>query len=109
LVLNTTGGPKPRGVENQHRYVNTSRVMEEDLVYEDEAPEIIAVVSAAGWCTVLEAEGDIRRIVPLVAWVASDSGRMYGLALGETGRLEVIDNDVEKRDGFVGYEQANTK
>ena len=59
--------------------VNTSRILEEDLVVEDEEPEILQVLSAGDWCAVLEAaEGS--RVIPLAVWVALDDGSMYGVA-----------------------------
>ncbi len=101
MVVNTTNGPVevPRGT--RERVVNTSRVVEEDLAYLDEEPEILAVVPGNGWCAVVG-----EAAVPLVAWVAMDSGRMYGAVVGEDGFIDLTHN-VEDRPGFAGYRQAN--
>ena len=101
-MLNTTRGAVPRPGERVGRTLNTSRLVEEDLRYEDEEPEIIAVLPATGWVAVLG-----ETVVPLVAWVAEDSGRMYGVSLGDAGRVDLVENDVEKLSGFSRYEQAN--
>ena len=103
MVLNTTTGPAavPRGT--REHVINTSRVTEENMQYLDEEPEIIAVLPATGWHAVV---GD--GAVPLVAWVAEDSGRMYGASLGDDGRIDLVAGDVEALPGFVRYEQVNT-
>jgi len=96
VVINTTNGPRevPRG-----HVVNTSRVVEEDLVYEDEPPEIIAVLGGNGWYA-----GVGNDAVPLVAFVALDSGRMYGVVVvGENARIDLTAGDVEKHPEFTGY------
>ncbi len=100
MVLNTTSGPRPKGDPNGH-VINTSRIVEEELVYEDEEPEILAVLPATGWTAVVGGE-----VAPLVAFVAVDSGRMYGVGIGEDGRVDLVESDVEKQDGFTGYVQA---
>lgn len=71
------------------------------MVYEDEESEIISVLPATGWHAVL---GD--GAVPLVAWVAMDDASMYGVAVGEDGRIDLVENNVEKLAGFVRYEQV---
>lgn len=102
MVLNTTSGPVEVPKGSREHVVNTSRVVEEDLVNTDEGPEILAVLPAAGWCAVIAEDA-----VPLVAFVALDSGRMYGVPIGEDGRVDLVDGDVEKHEGFVRYEQAS--
>ncbi len=101
--INTTNGPIPRPEERPGHTVNTSRVMEEDMQYLDEEPEIISVLPATGWHAVIGEEA-----VPLAAFVAMDSGRLYGVPVGGDGRIDLVDGDIEKRDGFTGYKQANT-
>jgi hypothetical protein len=100
-TINTT-----RGVVNvplgEARHINTSRVVEEDLTYEDEEPEILAVLPAGCWCARV---GD--DVISLAAFVALDSGRMYGVKVGMDGRVDLVAGDVEKDPRFVRYEQAN--
>lgn len=100
-MINTTSGPRPKGDPNGH-VVNTSRIVEEELVYTDEEPEILSVMPGTGWHAVVEGEA-----VPLAGFVAMDSGRLYGVVVGEDGRVDLVENDVEKQDGFRGYAQTN--
>ncbi len=46
-LINTTDGPKRVDLAPKH-HVNTSAIVEEDLVYEDEEPAIISVLPARG-------------------------------------------------------------
>jgi hypothetical protein len=98
-VVNTTSGPVAVPQGDYERVVNTSRVTEEDLVYTDEDPEILAVLPATGWHAVVG--GDT---VALAAFVALDTGRMYGVAVD--GRIDLVEGDVEKDPGFSGYKLA---
>ena len=100
-MINTTNGPQR--IDPPAHHVNTSCVVEEDLQYVDEEPEILAVLPANGWAAVV---GD--DVLPLVAFVALDSGRMYGVPLDKAGRVDLVENDVEKRSGFAGYRQVNS-
>jgi hypothetical protein len=106
MVLNTTDGPREVDPARGTRHVlNTSRVVDEDLTYEDETPEIISVLSATGWQAELE-----HAVVDLVAWVALDDAKMYGVVVGEDGRVDLVENDVEKHSGFAGYKpEANNE
>lgn len=106
MTINTTRGAIPRPEERPGHTLNTSRVLEEDLVYEDEEPEILAVLPGVGYHAVVKG-GDGERAVPLVAFVALDSGKMHGVAVGANGLIDLTEN-VEDLDGFVRYEQANT-
>jgi hypothetical protein len=72
------------------------------MAYEDEEAEIAFVLPAAGWAAVVDGEA-----VKIVAFVALDTGRMYGASLGDDGRVDLLENDVEKHPGFRGYEQTN--
>ncbi len=83
--------------------VNTSRVVDEDMVYEDEEPEIIAVLPAAGWCAAVG-----EALVPLVAFVALDSAKLYGVAVGNDGKVDLEDN-IEDAVDFNGYHQATNE
>lgn len=106
MPVNTTRGPVPipRGERSPVGHtINTSRVVEEDMTYEDEEPEIISVLPGTGWHAVVNGEG-----IPLVAWVAMDDAKMYGVAVGEDGRVDLVEGDVEKLDAFTGYKQAAT-
>ena len=102
-MLNTTSGPVPRNPDQHPEHtLNTTRVTEEDMVYEDEEAEIAFVLPSSGWAAVVD--GEVR---PLVAFVALDTGRMYGASLGDDGRVDLLENDVEKHPGFAGYTQTN--
>jgi hypothetical protein len=98
-VINTTGGPVeiPRGTFERHHShtLNTSHVYDED--------EIIGGLPGTGWCAVIGEES-----VPLVAFVAMDTGRMYGVALADDGTVDLIAGDVEENSNFQGYKQVNS-
>ncbi len=103
-IINTTGGAReiPKGtVENTSQNVNTSRIVEEDLEYLDEEPEIIAVLPAERWYA--KCAGVLK---PLVAWVAMDSGEMYGVVVGDDGRID-LQVSVEN-DSFEGYQKEDS-
>jgi hypothetical protein len=70
----------------------------EDMQILDEEPEIIAVVPAAGWCAVIGGKS-----ITLVAFVALDDGRMHGVVVGDDGRVDLVENNVETYAGFSGY------
>jgi len=98
-MLNTTNGPVPKDSHLHH--INTSRVVDEDMVYEDPEAEIAFVLPASGWTAVVGGEA-----VPLVAFVALDDATMYGVAVAGDGRIRLTDNVEDTRD-FRGYEQTN--
>ncbi len=81
---------------------NTTRILEEDLVYEDAEPDILAVLPGGGWSAVVDGDA-----IPLVAWVALDDASMHGVALDEGGRVN-LSNNVEKHPGFTGYKKTST-
>ncbi len=101
MVLNTTSGPVAYDRDRPEHVVNTSRCVEEDLQYLDEEPAILAVVSAGGWCAIVEGVA-----VPLVVWTVLDDGSVYGVAVGADGRIDLTDS-MEQHPHFTGYEQAN--
>ncbi len=102
-MLNTTNGPVPRNPEQHPAHtLNTSRVVEEDMQHLDEEAEIAFVLPASGWSASVNGEA-----VPLAAFVALDTGRMYGASIGIDGRVDLLSNDVEKHPGFAGYKQTN--
>ncbi len=100
-TINTSDGPREYDPTRPGHVVNTSRILEEDLVYEDEEPAILAVVSAGDWCAVVEGVA-----VPMPLWVLLDDGSVYGVVIGEDGRIDLT-ADVEKHPHFTGYKQAN--
>jgi hypothetical protein len=100
--VNTTDGPREVPEANPHHTLNTSRVVEEDLTYVDEA-ELAFVLPGDGWYAKLEG-----RVVPLVAWVVQDDGKTYGVAVGEDGGVDVHAS-VEDLDGFVRYEKQEER
>jgi len=81
--------------------VNTSRVVDEDMVQADAEPEIISVMPAGDWRAVVGGEE-----LALAAFVALDDGRMHGVVVGDDGKIDLTD-DVEDRKGFVRYEKTN--
>src|SRR5215210_8741275 len=99
MVINTTNGPRrtdtPRGTREpidagtaaEAHTINTSAVVEEDLEYidEDEETEILSVLPATGWYATFE-DG---RQEPLVAFVAMDSAKMYGVTVDTDGRVDL--------------------
>jgi hypothetical protein len=99
--MNTSSGPVSVDPDTP-RHINTSRVTDEDMRYEDEEEEIISVVPAARWCAVVG-----ERRLPLVCFVALDDASMYGVVIGEDGKVGLT-NSVEQHPGFTGYEQATT-
>ncbi len=102
-MLNTTNGP--RNVDpNPHRHIATSRIYEEDMQYLDDPPEILCVMPAGDWRAVVGGEA-----VALIAFVALDSGKLYGVAVGPRGRVDLVEGNVEDRAGFVRYEKINDK
>jgi hypothetical protein len=103
MVLNTTTGAKEYDRSRPGHTLNTSAVVEEDLVYVDEAPEIIAVLPATGWAALIGDEA-----VPMPMWVVLDDGTAYGVVVGADGLLDPLDN-VEKHLHFTGYKQANNR
>ena len=46
------------------------------LKYEDEEPEITFILPAGGRCVLIDGAA-----VPLVAWVVTDAGEMYGVGV----------------------------
>ena len=100
-IVNTTSGPREVPDASEAHTINTSRVVEEDLVYEDEKLEVVHTTPALDWCAVVGGES-----VPLVLFATLETGRTYGVALGSDGRIDVSD-DVEARDGFQGYQKED--
>jgi len=97
--VNTTDRPRevPDGGEGARFVVNTSRVLEEDLEYVDEEAEVAFVVPTGPWCALVDGDE-----VPLVCWAVLDSGEVYGVVVGEDGKVDV-NNSVEELDGFQTY------
>ena len=100
-TINTSNGPVVVD-PTPHQHVNTSRVVDEDMEVLDAEPEIIGVLPATGWHAVVGGEA-----VALIAFVAMDDASMYGVVVGDDGRIDLTE-DVEKHPGFTGYKQANT-
>jgi len=100
--MNTSNGPVVVD-PTPHQHVNTSRVVEEDMQYLDEEPEIIAVVPAAGWCAAVG-----EALIPLIVFVAMDSGKLYGVAVGDDGRIDLT-NSAELHPGFTEYKLATNE
>jgi hypothetical protein len=99
MVLNTTSGPIPvPGREPTRHHVNTSRVVEEDMTYLDEEPEILSVLPAGDWQAVVNGQH-----IPLIAFVAMDSGKMHGVVVGPDGRVDLTEDNVETYAGFSSY------
>ena len=103
MVLNTTRGPVEYDRSRPGHVVNTSRVTEEDMQILDEEPEIVSVVPAAGWCAAVG-----EKLVALIAFVALDDGKLYGVVVGPDGRVDLT-NSVEQHRGFTGYIQTTNE
>ncbi len=103
MVLNTTRGPVEYDRSRPGHVVNTSRVTEEDMQILDEEPEIVSVVPAAGWCAAVG-----EKLVALIAFVALDDGKLYGVVVGPDGRVDLT-NSVEQHPGFTGYIQTTNE
>ncbi len=102
MPINTTAGPVEGGPGAGH-VINTSRIVEEGLTYTDEPEaEIVSVLPAPGWCAVVG-----EQLVPLVAFAALDDGKMHGVVVGEDGKIDLVEGNVEDRAGFVRYEKTN--
>jgi len=69
----------------------------------DEEPEIVSVVPAAGWCAAVG-----EKLVALIAFVALDDGKLYGVVVGPDGRVDLT-NSVEQHRGFTGYIQTTNE
>jgi hypothetical protein len=100
-TINTSDGPKQYDPTRPGHTLNTSAVVEEDLQYLDEEPEIVSVVAGGNWCAVIADEA-----VPMPVWVVLDDASVYGVVIGEAGLLDPLDS-VETRPGFTGYKQVN--
>ena len=101
-MLNTTNGPVPKNPDQHPAHtLNTTRVTEEDMVYEDEEAEIAFVLPASGWAAVVGGN-----TVPLVAFVALVDATMYGAVIGPDGLIRLTDSVEDTRD-FRGYTQTN--
>ncbi len=102
-TINTSGGPKQYDPARPGHVVNTSRLLEEDLVYEDEGAEIIAVLPGGSWCAEIAGEA-----VPLVVFVVLDDASMFGVAVGSNGLIDPLDS-VENNPNFVRYSRGATE
>jgi hypothetical protein len=78
-------------------------VVEEDLNYLDEEPEIVSVVPATGWAAAVG-----ESLVRLVVFVALDSGQLYGVAVGADGKVD-LEESIEDAVDFNGYHQVNNE
>ncbi len=105
MIVNTTGGPR-EPTPTPGRHVNTSRIVEEDLEYLDEEPEIAHVLPGGDWCALVDG-----RLVSLVAWVVLADATMYGVAgdRPEKGGTFALDEGVGEREGFRGYVKQTKK
>ncbi len=102
-VMNTTAGPRYIDSMRPGHVVNTSRVTDEDMEILDEEPEIIGVLPATGWAAAVG-----ERFVPLVVFVAMDSGKLYGVAVGNDGKVD-LEESIEDAVDFNGYHQVNNE
>ena len=105
-VHSLNGGDEPMSrrprCNDRHpsRKVNTSRLMEEDLMSLD-SNEVEHVISADGWYAIFE--DGIEE--PLVAWAFREDGWAHGVIvkMGESGPQVDIESSVEDRPGFLTY------
>lgn len=92
--------PSPGCEDRPEHTINTSRLTEEDLRYEDEEPDIAFIVPAHRYRAVFE-NGASR---PVVLWAITDAGAIYGVALPEDGRPPLELENIEDEQGFSKYE-----
>ena len=90
--ISTTTGPIERPGQPVGHVINTTA-----NTYEDEE-EILAVVPATGWY----AQMDDGTTMPLLVFVVTDDGDMFGTVLTDEGGIDLT-SDVSKRDDFVRY------
>jgi hypothetical protein len=105
-IINTTTGAVevPRGTrESTGHTINTSAVVEEDLQYLDEEPEVVQVLNAAGWAATFE-DGHHEE---LLFWCVLDDETVHGVVLGEGGLVDLAQGNARTRPGFTGYTQVN--
>jgi len=101
VVLNTTARPRYIDSRRPGHVTNTSRVVDEDMEVLDAEPEIISVLPATGWAAAVG-----EKLVALVVFVARDDGKLYGVAVGNDGRVDLEEN-IEDAADFNGYHQVN--
>ncbi len=106
-TINTTAGPVLVEADfgRPEHVVNTSRVVEEDLTYEDAEPEVVQVLNARGWAATFE-DGHHEE---LLFWCVLDDETIHGVLLGEDGRIDLTGGNVEKRRGFSRYTNINDR
>jgi hypothetical protein len=102
-TINTSSGPVSVEADfgRPGHVVNTTAVVEENLTYVDESPEILTVLPAGDWCAVIEGVA-----VPMPVWVVLDDASMYGVVVGVDGCIDLTTGNVEELDGFTGYAQT---
>ena len=100
-TINTSAGPKQYDPTRPGHTLNTSRVVEEDLIFEDEAPEIVHVLNPAR-CVATFEDGHHEE---LLFWCLLDDETVHGVALDEDGRVN-LSNNVENNPNFVRYSRG---
>jgi hypothetical protein len=76
--------------------VNTTAVVEEDLTYTDEEPEIVHVVPGTGWGVKLG-----ERVEPVLFFCVVDTGRAYPVVVAGDGTTDIND-DASQDETFQG-------
>ncbi len=102
-TVNTTAGSREYDTTRPGHVVNTSRIVEEDLVYEDEEPTVVQILNADGWVATFE-DGHQEN---LIFWCLLDDATVHGVVLGERCRVDLTEGNVEKDPGFAGYVQVS--
>ncbi len=102
-TINTSSGPVSVEADfgRPGHVVNTTAVVEENLVYEDAEPEIVQVLNAGGWTATFE-DGHHEA---LVFWVVLDDETVHGVVLGSNGLID-LNADVESNPNFVRYSRG---
>ena len=101
MTVNTTAGPR-RVDTTPHGVVNTSRVVEEDLIYTDSDPEVIGTAAGDGWHCVYELQERLRAI-PVLCWSQLDNDEMHPVIAPRGGPKVDLTVDVSNDSRFRGY------
>ena len=98
MKVSTTEGVKEYDGHAGHKVINTTSVVEENLVNEDETPEPLFTVPGDGWAARIAG-----KTVPVVMFIVQDDGETYGVGVDEeTGRIDITKN-LKDREGFETY------
>ncbi len=99
-IINTSNGPVEIPDDNPH-VINTSRVVEEDLIHEDAEPEVIGTAAGDGWHCVYEVRDELRAI-PVLCWAQLDNDVVYPVVAPRDGGQIDLTVDASEDPRFKG-------